>query len=91
LIERDSIKLKRVAYLPAVKKYREGGRPTIYGDETLIHNRHIRPDDTPSGYMSCVTKGRRLIIVHTGDRTGFIPGAVLTFKSHFKTGDITAK
>jgi hypothetical protein len=52
LIERDDIRPKRVAYLCAVQKYREEGRPTIHEDETLIHSRHTRPkdriDDTPS-------------------------------------------
>jgi hypothetical protein len=35
LIERDDIRSKRVAYLGAVKKYRqEGGRPILCEDET---------------------------------------------------------
>ncbi|PNF35215.1 hypothetical protein B7P43_G06869 [Cryptotermes secundus] len=37
--------------------------------------------------MAPVLKGQRLIIVHAGGRTGFIPGPLLIFKSHLKTGD----
>ncbi|XP_023717166.1 uncharacterized protein LOC111869699 [Cryptotermes secundus] len=90
LIERD-IRSKRVAYLCAIKKYREEGQTIIYEDETFIHSSHTRPknwtDDTPSGYMAPVSKGQRLIIVYAGGRTGFIPGSLLIFKSHLKTGD----
>jgi hypothetical protein len=54
LTERDDIRSKRVAYLHAVKKYREEGRPIIHEDETFIHSSHTRPknwmDDTPSRY-----------------------------------------
>jgi hypothetical protein len=85
LIERGDIRSKRVAHLRTVKKYREEGRPIIYENETFIHSSHIRPknwkDDTPSEYMAPVLQGRRLIIVHAGGRTGFIPGALLMFKS----------
>ncbi|XP_023718473.1 uncharacterized protein LOC111870421 [Cryptotermes secundus] len=59
LIERDDIRSKRVAYLRAIKKYREEGRTIIYEDETFIHSSHTRPknwtDDTPSGYMAPVS------------------------------------
>jgi hypothetical protein len=37
LIERDDIRSKRVAYLRAVQKYRQEGRPTIYEDEPFTH------------------------------------------------------
>jgi hypothetical protein len=69
----------------------EEGRPIIYKDETFTYSRHTRPknwmDDIPSGYTARVSKSRRLIILHAGDRTGFIPGELLMFKSHLKTGN----
>ena len=34
-----------------------------------------------------VAKGISLIIFHAGGTSGFIPGALLIFKSHLKTGD----
>jgi hypothetical protein len=37
--------------------------------------------------MVPVSKGQRLIIVLAGGRTGLIPGSLLIFKSHLKTGD----
>jgi hypothetical protein len=85
-----SITKWHAAYLRTVNKYREEGRPVIYEDKPFIHSSHTRPRnwtyDTPSGYMTPVSKGRRLTIVHAGGRTVFIPGALLMFKSHLKTG-----
>jgi hypothetical protein len=61
LIERDDVRSKRVAYLRAVKKYREEGRPMIYEAETFIRSSHTRPKnwtDTPSGHMVPVLRGQ---------------------------------
>lgn len=91
LIERENIRSQRVAYLLAVKRYREEGRPIIYEDETYIHSTHTRPknwvDDSTAGYTAPISKCQRLIIVHAGGRIGFVPGALLVFKSQHKTGD----
>ncbi|PSN37351.1 hypothetical protein C0J52_18821, partial [Blattella germanica] len=72
-------------------KYREEGRPLIYEDEPYIHSTHTRPnnwsDGTSSGLLPPISKEPRLIIVHAGGRTGFVPGAFLIFESNRKTGD----
>ena len=78
-------------YHRAIMKYREEGRPLIYEDETYIHSTHTRPnnwsDGTSSGLLPPISKEPRLIIVHAGGRTGFVPGAFLIFESNRKTGD----
>ena len=80
-----------MAYLNALKKYREDNCPIIYEDETYIHGSHTRPknwaDNSASGYMVPVVKGTRLIILHAGGSSGFIPGALRILKSHLKTED----
>ena len=59
--------------------------------QTYIHSSHSVPkswsDDSNLGLMAPVSKGERLIIVHAGGRFGFIPNALLIYKSQVKTGD----
>lgn len=44
-------------------------------------------DDSNNGLLSPVSKGQRLIIIHAGGEIGFVPNALLMWKSHQASGD----
>lgn len=84
-MEKHDIRLKRIEYLKQVLKYREEGRNFIYTDETYIHSSHTQPyswsDSSDKMLRKPISKGKRLIIVHAGGENGFVPNALLIFKS----------
>ena len=91
LIEKQDIRLKRTRYLRQILQYRQQNRPIIYVDETYIHSTHTAPhcwsDDSGKGFHAPISKGPRVVIVHAGGETGFVPNALLMFKSKTKSGD----
>lgn len=91
LMEKDDVRLKRVKYLDLIRKYRSEGRDIVYTDETYVHTSHLTGkcwiDSTDKGVKQLISKGQRLIIVHAGSAKGFVPGALLMYKSTDKTGD----
>jgi transposase len=92
LTETHEIRAMRIHYLLNIKQFREEGRTIVYQDETYIHSSHTLPytwhdQVQPGGYAAPVAKGQRLIIVHAGSQYGFVPNALLIFKSNQKTGD----
>lgn len=91
LTEKEDIREKRLQYLRAIQNYRNSGRPIIYVDETYVHSshttRHSWSDDKNKGLLAPVSKGKRAIIVHAGGDNGFIPNALLIFKSGTKSSD----
>ena len=92
LIENHNIHSLRETYLTCLRKYIAEGHPIVYEDEAYIHSSHIVPkswsDDSNSGFMAPVSKGERMIIIHAGGRLGFIPNALLIYRSQQKTGDL---
>jgi len=40
IVESQDIRSLRTKYLPAIKTYREEGRPIVHADETYIHSSH---------------------------------------------------
>uniref|UniRef100_A0A6P7H373 Uncharacterized protein LOC114346429 n=1 Tax=Diabrotica virgifera virgifera TaxID=50390 RepID=A0A6P7H373_DIAVI len=90
-MESYDIRLKRTEYLKQLIKFRSEGRNIIYTNETYIHSSHTPPYywGHQSGKTSKkpISKGKRLIIVHAGEETGFVPNALLIFKSGSKSGD----
>lgn len=91
LIEQSQIRFQRIEYLRKIKKYREEGRPIIYTDESYVdssHTSHHSWTDGPTkGIKKPISKGSRLVIVHAGGESGFVPNALLTFKAGIKSGD----
>jgi transposase len=91
LREKPDIIFKRISYLRAIRRYREDNRPIVYTDETYIHTTHAPSiswsDKSGEGMKIPISKGSRFIIVHAGSEKGFIPNALLMYKSHQKTGD----
>jgi hypothetical protein len=86
LTERQDIRFQRTTFIRRIKQYRQENRPIIYTDETYIHSAHTTPycwsDDSDKGVHVPVAKGRKLIIVHAGGEAGFVPNALLIFKSN---------
>jgi len=70
-MERHDIQALRVKYLRAITAYREEGRPIVYAGETYINCLHTTSytwdDGSGAGLKAPVSKGRRLIMVHTGN------------------------
>ncbi|KAJ8728903.1 hypothetical protein PYW07_006599 [Mythimna separata] len=78
-------------YLKAIKKYRDEGRPIVFTDESYVHSSHTKgktwSDDSAKGLKRPISKGQRIVMVHAGSEAGFVPNALLMFKSGNKTGD----
>ncbi|CAH2108760.1 unnamed protein product [Euphydryas editha] len=90
LKEKTDIHLKRILYLKAMKKYRDEGRPIVFTDESYAHSSHTKGKawlDTAQGLKRPISKGQRIVMVHAGSETGFVPNALLMFKSGSKAGD----
>jgi hypothetical protein len=73
IVEIHDLLLLRVKYLCATKAYRADGRPVVYADETYTHSSHITShawdDGLGAGLKAPLSKGHRLIIIHSGNRT----------------------
>lgn len=91
LIETSAIRLLRINYLQKLRQYRQQNRPIVYTDESYVHSSHAKPkgwaDGSTKGLKKPISKGQRVVIVHAGSETGFVPSALLTFKSGMKSGD----
>lgn len=91
LIEKTDIRLKRILYLKAIKKYRHEGRPIVYTDESYAHSSHTKSkawsDGSAKGLKCPISKGQRIVMLHAGSEAGFVPNTLLMFKSGNKTGD----
>lgn len=91
LIETSAIRLLRINYLKKLQEYRRQNRPIIYTDESYVHATHAKPmgwaDGSTAGLKKPISKGQRVVIVHAGSEAGFVPNALLTFKSGTKSGD----
>ncbi|CAK1584696.1 unnamed protein product [Parnassius mnemosyne] len=91
LIETSAIRLLRINYLEKLRQYQQQNRPIVYTDESYVHATHTTPkgwtDGSSKGIKKPLSKGQRVVIVHAGSETGFVPNALLTFKSGMKSGD----
>lgn len=95
LKEKDHVILARRSYLRRKLANRKGAgvvRPEVYLDESYVNKNHSRDFtwywETDGAWIQKPTgKGERLIIVNAITETGWVPGALLTFKSAKATGD----
>ncbi|CAG4981667.1 unnamed protein product [Colias eurytheme] len=95
LIERTDIVAWRFRYLQALQRFRNEPPKTrnylVYTDETYVHTSY-RPQkcwqspDEP-GSSSDISLGERYIVVHPGTEEGFIPIALLVYKSKDNNAD----
>lgn len=88
LMEREDIVATRKKYLREIKINRESShpRPEVYLDETWINQnlsieRCWTTDDGSVGPKLKTGRGARFIILHAGGSEGFVPGALLMFRS----------
>lgn len=94
LVEKPEIVMLRHQYLRKIRKLRASKPPCkfIYLDETWINANHTVKkcwvDKDGKGGIACpLGKGQRLIIVHAGSSTGFVPNAKLSFVSKTNSSD----
>ena len=95
LKEKDHVVAARQRYLRAKRANRRGDdvrRPEVYLDESYVNQNHSNDfiwysDEDGPWVQKPTGKGERLIIMHALTKSGWIPGAKLTFKSTRKTGD----
>ncbi|KAG7166053.1 hypothetical protein Hamer_G029569 [Homarus americanus] len=87
-MEKEDIVAARNKYLRYIQKNRESSnpRPEVYLDETWINQNQCvercwTVNDGSAGPKLKSGRGARFIIVHAGGRQGFIPGALLMFRS----------
>jgi hypothetical protein len=84
-----------IAFLQAITIFRRNGSAIVYSDETYIHSSGTTntawSDDTPHGHMSPKSRGQRLITVHAGIETCFIPGTLFIFEWNQKKATIIRK
>ena len=85
LVEKTEIRELHLTFLRNIAQYRKEGRPIVYTDETFVHTSHTKghgwSDAQDTGLCAPISKGQRVIIVHAGSENGFIPNALLMFKS----------
>ena len=94
LMERQDIVVARNKYLRQIEKNRKSDNPSpeVYVDETWVNQRDSvgkcwTVGDGSVGPKVKSGKGSRFIVLHTGGINGFIPGALLMFKSKNGKGD----
>ena len=88
LMEREDIVATRCKYLRKIKENRESINPRteVYVDETWMNQNECvskcwTTADGKMGPKVKTGKGAGFIIVHAGGEFGFVPGALLLFKS----------
>ncbi len=92
IYEQNSVIESRHRYLRSIRALRRGGTPIVYTDETWV-NAHHAPDrvwvdaDGKGGWKQPSGKGKRLIVVHAGSKSGWIPNAALVFRSKTNSAD----
>jgi transposase len=91
LTDREDIRFQRTTFIRRTKQYKKENRLLMYTDETYIHSTHTTQyswsDVSDKSVHVPVAKGRKLIIAHAGGEAGFVPNALLIFKSNSKTCD----
>ena len=92
LCERPDLQAKRCKFLRQLKKVKSLKKNVIYLDETWVNVHHTSPQEWTSldGDLARNIppgKGQRLILLHAvDDKTGFLPGCKLLFKSYSTDG-----
>jgi hypothetical protein len=91
LIEKNYVHEKRISFLRDISRFRREGKYIIYMDESYILSSHTvgrsRSVDSSEGLNFPVSKGERLIMIHTGGENGFVENALLMRKPNSNTGD----
>lgn len=74
LIEKTNMRLKRIEYLQAIRKYRQEGRPIVYTYMSHVYSTPtLKYDKTLSVLKQSKSKYQRVVILHAGSETVFVP------------------
>ena len=91
-VERDYVIAARNEYLKGIQTNRQSfnPRPEVFIDETWVYQysnvkHEKREDDSKGPKINSRRRDSRYIIIHAGSDEGFVPGALLTFKSNIKS------
>lgn len=92
LMERYDITAWRARYIERLRKNRlVDKRPVVYLDETYIHPTYHAKSCWQSadedGLLISDSPGKRFIIAHAGSENGFVPNALLIFRSQSQSAD----
>ncbi|XP_063237876.1 uncharacterized protein LOC134539624 [Bacillus rossius redtenbacheri] len=92
LLERADIVRWRSKYLTEMKKIRKDGKEKFFLDETwvdtnLTFKKCWQKKDDINCVMSIGNAAHRLIVLNTGLRNGFLPGACVVYKASATVGD----
>ena len=91
IIERYDIVDLRCRYLKKICEYHEKNMTIVYIDEMWIDTsytaKYCWQSKDERGALLPISRGQRLIVIHSGDCTGFVPGALLVWKATSSTGD----
>ena len=92
IYEQPQVIEQRHQYLRRMRRNREERRPEVFLDETWT-NSHAAPEklwvyrDGTGGWRRPSGKGERLIIVHAGSSSGWVPNSGKFFRSKKNSGD----
>ncbi|XP_050357613.1 uncharacterized protein LOC126778193 [Nymphalis io] len=90
LIEKHSIRLKRIEYLRDLKKYRDEGREIVYAGQSNVYVKYSQrhTDGKRKDLKVSNSRGQPIIIVNAGSATGFLPNALFMFKPGSKAQEM---
>ena len=91
LVERRNIVSQRLSFYARKREFEDRCLDFVYVDETWVDTCYTvtkcwQGEGTPGVIPPC-NRGQRIIVVHAGNRRGFIPGANLAYKAKSTTGD----
>lgn len=74
MIEKTELRLKRIEYLNAIEQYRQEGRPIVFTGEFYANVNNPEPNTTQNKSTNKICE--RVMIIHAGSETGFVPNAL---------------
>ena len=81
LVERPNIISQRILFFACKKEFKDRGLDFVYVDETCYTVKKCWQGEETTGVIRPCKRGQRIIVVHAGNRRGFIPVANLAYKS----------
>ena len=88
-MESPRIMVWRWEFLRKIRKLRAEGYTPVYLDETWFDSHETVSRLLSDGSKSCslrgpVSRGKRIVIAHTGTSNGFIPGSLLLCGKNYR-------
>ena len=86
LVERPNIISQQIFFFACKKEFKDRGLDFVYVDETCYTVKKCWQGEETTGVIRPCKRGQRIIVVHAGNRRGFIPVANLAYKAKSTTG-----